>query len=250
LNLKHITRRNNIMGEAVRALGTTLTKGVTVIGELTEINGLELSADTIDVTTLNSSGGYRDFIAGFKDAGEISISGFFYPGDAGQSALITAFESGASDTYTITFPSAMGATWTVTAIVTGISTSATLEDPVTFEGTIKVIGAPSLGTTASGGLTALSLTGAGGSLTPTFANDTYSYTFSGVTATSVTVTATAASHTLKLYIDDVYVQDLTTAVASSAIALAAIGTSKRLTIVSKESGKTPKTYYVTAVKVS
>ena len=46
---------------------------------LTSINGLELSADTIDVTTLDSDGGYREFIGGFKDAGEVSLEGFLNP---------------------------------------------------------------------------------------------------------------------------------------------------------------------------
>ena len=42
-----------------RALGTTLSIGATTpvtVAGLTSINGLELSADTIDATTLNSTG--------------------------------------------------------------------------------------------------------------------------------------------------------------------------------------------------
>ena len=107
---------------ATRALGTTLSKGGTLIAGLTEISGVDMSADTIDVTTLDSTGGYRDFISGFKDAGEIGLSGFFVPGEAGQAALITAFNSGASDTFVITFPTSMGYTWTFTGIITKITT--------------------------------------------------------------------------------------------------------------------------------
>ncbi|WP_336774204.1 phage tail tube protein [Paenibacillus sp. MMO-58] len=233
---------------AKRAVGTKIQIGSNYVAELTSIGGLELSADTIDVTSLDSNGGYREFIGGFKDAGEVSLSGFFNPGDSGQSALYTAFQNGTTDTYTILFAS-LGASWSFNGVVTGFSTSADLEEAVSFEATIKVSGAPSLGLTPSGGLTALSLVGAGGALTPAFANGNYSYTFSGVTATSVTVTATAANHTLTLYIDGVLSQTLTSAAASAAIPVT-LNAGKKLTILATESGKTTKVYEVVVVKTA
>jgi predicted secreted protein len=131
-----------------RALGTVLKIGadpltqITVAG-LTEIGGLELSADTIDVTTLSSQGGYREFIGGFKDAGEVSISGFFESAAGkGQKELYDAFESGDVKDFEIAFPA--DAVWKFKGVVTGISTSAGLEDPVNFSGTIKVSGKPTL----------------------------------------------------------------------------------------------------------
>ena len=143
----------------------------------------------------------------------------------------------------------MGAEWDFNGIVTGFSTGVELEDGISFEATVKVSGKPSLGLTASAGLSALALTGAGGALTPSFAGTTYSYAFSGVTATSVTVTATAASHTLALYIDGVFSQWLTSGSASAAIAMAAIG-SKMLTILAYEAGKTQKVYEIVVVKTA
>jgi len=118
--------------------------GTTVIGELTSIDGLDLSADTIDTTNLSSDGGYREFIGGFKDAGEVSVSGFFAPDDTGQAAFYAAFESGAVQTCKITFPASLGASWDFSAVVTGIHTSADLEDALSFEGTLKVSGKPTL----------------------------------------------------------------------------------------------------------
>ena len=135
---------------ATRSLGTILNAGTQKIGGLTSIGGLELSSDTIDVTTLDSSGGYREFINGFKDAGEITVEGFFLGAkDAGQQALYTLFESGASEEFEIVFPAEAGASWELTGIVTGYSTSADLEDPLAFSGTIKVSGKPTLTTTAA-----------------------------------------------------------------------------------------------------
>lgn len=232
-----------------QSMGTKLKIGANSVAELTSIGGLELSADTIESTNLDSDG-WRTFVQGLKDGGEVSISGYFSPADTnGQKALHTLFESGTLTAFIILFPSAMGAEWDFNGIVTGITTGAELEDGISFEATIKVSGHPSLGVTASTGLSALSLTGTGGTLTPSFSNGTYYYSFSGVTATSVTVTATAASHTLELYVDGVYTQALTSGSASSAISMSAIG-SKKLTILARESGKTTKTYEIVVVKVS
>ena len=134
-----------------RALGTKLQIGkttpVTVAG-LTSINGLELSADTIDATTLNSTGGYREFEAGFKDAGEVSLEGYLESatGD-GQKELFDLFESGNTENFSINFPN--GAKWEFKGIVTGFTTGASLEDLLSFSGTIKVSGCPQL-TVASG----------------------------------------------------------------------------------------------------
>lgn len=88
-----------------RALGTTIQIGANIIAGLTSIAGLELSAETIDITTLSSSGGYREFTGGFKDGGEVGISGHFDAQDTnGQIALYDAFQLGSTNPYTIIFP--------------------------------------------------------------------------------------------------------------------------------------------------
>ncbi|MBW7475950.1 hypothetical protein K0T92_14485 [Paenibacillus oenotherae] len=131
---------------AKRALGTKLKIGTpgTAIGELTSISSPSMSQETIDVTTLDSAGEYREFIGGFKDGGEVSASGFFNPQDAGQAAVYEALEDSAEEDFTIEFPAAMGATWTFKGVVTAYSTSAELEDAISFEITIKVSGKPTL----------------------------------------------------------------------------------------------------------
>ena len=124
------------------AVGTVLKKGTQAIGELTSIGGLNLTADTVDSTTLSSTGGYREFNRGFKDAGEVPISGYFDPTQ--HAGLFADFESGEKASYTIEFPEALGASWMFEAIVTAYSTGAELEDNVSFEATLKVSGKPTL----------------------------------------------------------------------------------------------------------
>lgn len=124
------------------AVGTVLKKGTQTVGELTSIGGLNLTADTIDSTTLSSTGGYREFNGGFKDGGEVSLSGYF---DATEHAgLYAEFESGARTAYTIEFPPSLGAKWEFEAVVTAFSTGAELEDNISFEATLKVSGKPNL----------------------------------------------------------------------------------------------------------
>lgn len=141
------------MGDkAQRSLGTKLNVGKTspvAVAGLTSIGGLDLSADTIDVTTLDSDGGYREFIAGFKDAGEVPVSGYLMPATGkGQKELYDLFESGEVEDFAIVFPAKLKTSWEFKGIVVGFSTSADLEDPLAFEGTIKVSGKPELKVTA------------------------------------------------------------------------------------------------------
>lgn len=134
---------------ATRSLGTILKIGETAsavkVGGLTEIGGIELSSDTLDTTTLDSDGGYKEFIGGFKDAGEVSLSGYLEIDESnGQKKMYDAFEEGTAKDFTIEFPASIGAKWVFKGVVTGFSTGASLEDLISFESTIKVSGKPTL----------------------------------------------------------------------------------------------------------
>lgn len=127
---------------ATRSVGTKLKKGTAAIAGLTSIGGLDLTSDTIDVTTLDSDGGYKEFIGGFKDGGEVPISGFFDP--VSQAGLQTDFEAQTVGDYTIEFPEPITVKWNFKAVVTGFKTSAEVEGAITFEGNLKVSGKPTL----------------------------------------------------------------------------------------------------------
>ena len=124
--------------------GTKFSFGTTEVGSLTSIGGVSASADTIDVSTLDNENGYKEFVAGLKDGGEVSLSGYFDYADAGQKALYAAFESGEAADCVITFPTAMAAKWTFSGVVTAIETGAELEGAISFSCTVKVSGKPTL----------------------------------------------------------------------------------------------------------
>jgi hypothetical protein len=230
---------------ATAAIGTKLKKGTTVIGELTSIGGLSLSADTRETTTLDSPNGYRTYSSGLKDAGEVSLSGYFNPNE--HAGLFNDYESGVVGNYTIEFPIVLGANWIFDAIVTNYETGAELEDSISFEATLKLSGKPTLQLTPSAGISALTVTGTGGTLSPTFNKDVFSYTYNGVTATSVTFLPTAANHDIKYYIDGVLSKTSTSGTAEPFSMT--IGT-KVFKIEVQEPSKSPKTYTITVTKVS
>jgi len=134
---------------ATRALGTKLKKGKTSpkeIGNLTSIGGIEITADTIDVTTLSSDGGYREFIGAFKDAGEVTLEGYFDPeSSSNQAEFQDALDAGTPDDYVIEFPTTPSAKWEFKGVVTGFKVGdAEVDGTITFGATIKVSGKPVL----------------------------------------------------------------------------------------------------------
>ncbi len=139
------------MGKATRALGTKLKKGTTEIGGLTSISGIEITAESIDTTTLDSNGGYRESIAGFKDAGEVALEGYFDEALSSQVDLQTSLDTGVPEDYTIEFPTNPKATWAFKGVVTGFKVGdVDLDGLINFGATIKVSGKPTL-TVGTGG---------------------------------------------------------------------------------------------------
>lgn len=136
------------MPDATRAVGTTISKGTAspvTIGKLTNIGGIEITAETMDTTALDSEGGYREFIQTFKDAGEVPLEGYFVPGDAGQTAMQASLDSGDVEDYKITFPTTPSAEWNFKGVVTAFKVGdIELDGAINFGTTIKVSGKPVL----------------------------------------------------------------------------------------------------------
>jgi predicted secreted protein len=138
------------VSDAIPAMGTTLEilttlpSTYTLIGELTNIGGMSLGADTIEVTNHQSLDGWEEFVAGVKRSGEVSIEGNFVPTDLGQLELIEMINSGAKEVFRITFPFADPYIWSFGGLVTEFTPDAPFDAAATFSGTIKVSGKPSL----------------------------------------------------------------------------------------------------------
>lgn len=131
------------------SVGTQLIVDGTVVGGLKSISGIEISAESFDVTDLGNQDGYREKLPGFKDAGEVGASGFLDGDDEGQDKCYEVLESGDVVPCSIVFPSKIGKTWSFSAGITKFSTSADVDDAVTFEVTLAVSGKPTLADTVT-----------------------------------------------------------------------------------------------------
>jgi predicted secreted protein len=216
------------------AYGTILQiNGTSAIAGLQEIQGLDVKTNTIDVTNLGSSAMFKEFIAGFKEVSDLTVTGFFQPDDTnGQMQMWSLLNSGVKTPFSIVFP--FGVSWNFTAIVTGFKTGAKTEDSVPFDGTLKISGSPALNVTPSSGLSAL--TCSTGALSPTFAGNITEYTVTATTST-ITVTPTATGSIT------VNGQGVTSGAASPAIAIAS-GAITNITISEQDNGKVAKSYVI------
>lgn len=130
---------------ATRAQGTTLKftpAGGTqvVVGKLTSVGEIAPEAEEVDITTLESTGGYREYMQGFRDSGELEITGFHDADDAGQTALRTAFASGASGAFEVKFPDDTAVTFSG-FIKSHTIGSAEVDGAIGFGAAIRISGA-------------------------------------------------------------------------------------------------------------
>jgi len=131
--------------------GTQLKINNKVVGGLTSINGIEVNADTVDLTAMDNTSGYREKAADFKDVGDVTASGFLDGADDGQDECLSLLDSGEAVACQIIFPQKIGKTWSFTASVVRFSTGAELSQGVSFELSLAVTGKPTLAATAPAG---------------------------------------------------------------------------------------------------
>jgi predicted secreted protein len=120
------------------------TETFTAVGEITSIGGPNFSMETIDVTHHTSANGYREWVASFKDSGEVPLEMNFVPSDAGQNpttGLLLDFENRAQRNYQIVWPTTPNKTGSFAAYMTGFSTSAPVDGKLSASATLKITGA-------------------------------------------------------------------------------------------------------------
>ena len=116
------------------------------IAQINSISGPSMSRETVDVTTLDSPGGYRKFIPSLKDAGEISLSMNF---DINTYELMKDdFEDDDLQEYQIVLPDADSTTLRFSGMVTGLPLDIPLDDKITADVTIKISGEAELNPTS------------------------------------------------------------------------------------------------------
>lgn len=123
--------------------GATPTENFTTVAEVKDITPPPFSRDSIEVTNQDSSGGWREFIAGWRDGGELTFEVNWLPTNATQdqnTGLVAQFLDDDNHNYRVILPDAI-ATISFAGHITNIEGDLPLEDAGTASVTIKVSGA-------------------------------------------------------------------------------------------------------------
>lgn len=131
------------MSSATSGKGTLLKREGTTIAEVRSISGPSMSAETIDVTNMDS-GGWREFITSLKDGGEVSFDCNFLPAAATHVALMQDFVDSVISEYSLVWTDSGTSTWTFDGLVTSFQPNAAIDDALTASVTIKMSGAPTI----------------------------------------------------------------------------------------------------------
>lgn len=121
----------------------------TTIAEIKQIQGPKSKADTFDATNMgsptNSGGtaGFREFIAGLIDAGEVQITGN-YTSVASQDSLRTTHWNGTLRNFQLVVPLAVPETWSFAAVVTSLDITLPHDGLMAFAATLKMSGVPTI----------------------------------------------------------------------------------------------------------
>lgn len=142
------------MTSAISAFGTLLKIGdaatpevFTTIAEVTSIGGPKLAQDTIDVTSHSSTSGWREFIGGLLDGGEVTLTVNFVVTGATHSytsGLIHDMVNRTKRNFQLVFPDTGSTTWTFAALVATFEPTEPIDGALTASVTLRVSGVPTL----------------------------------------------------------------------------------------------------------
>lgn len=108
------------------------------LAEITSISGPSMTRDFIDVTSLDSTDGYREFIGGFRDGGTVSLTMNFTR--TTYDLMRTDFENDDAQYYEIVLNDNDATSFEFKGFVTELPLEVSTDDKVTANVTIKVDG--------------------------------------------------------------------------------------------------------------
>lgn len=113
------------------------------IGEVQEISGIELSAETTENTPYGSDqSDYRGYEYGLKDGGEISVTIRYDSSNTKAQALADAYHNSTKPKIALKFPSNIGKQFEATVLVTNVGIPMEKGNQTDRTFTLKVDGAP------------------------------------------------------------------------------------------------------------
>ncbi len=117
----------------------------TTLAEVKNVTPPAMSRDAPEVTHEQSPNGWREFIGGLKDGGEISLEMNFIPNGSGAAAMMAEWSllnGSAAKNRRIQFPD--GSYFSCAAILTAFEPDGPIDEAMTASATFKVSGEPVL----------------------------------------------------------------------------------------------------------
>ncbi len=130
---------NAVSGVSTQFQRWSTTSGLWVnVAEVNSITGPGKTRNTIDVTSLDSTGGYKEFIAGFRDGGTVALSMNFTR--ASYDLMDDDFESDVLQNYEIVLPDSQKTSFEFQGLVTELGLAVPMDDKITSDVSIKISG--------------------------------------------------------------------------------------------------------------
>ena len=132
------------MSNAISGMGTKFYRWSSgsslwvAIAEITSISGPGMSRETIEVTALDTTGGYREFIGGLREGGDVTLSMNF--SRATYEAMKDDFEDDDNQSYAIVLPDDDRTTLEFEGLVMEVPLGIETGDKISADVTIKVSG--------------------------------------------------------------------------------------------------------------
>ncbi len=127
-------------GHATLLSNTNFTTLLNIIS----IAGPNQTRDSIDISTMDSSAKWREFIPGMLDAGELTFElnydGAADAGFGGRANTFNAAFTNPASTWTVQFPDA--STWACSGFMTALGHAIPFDDKITQSATVKFTGVP------------------------------------------------------------------------------------------------------------
>jgi len=114
------------------------------VAEVRDMTAPSFQRDTIEVTNQDSSGGFREFIAGWRDAGEVTLELNWLPGNATHdesTGLLSHYLDDEVRNYKLILPDTV-LTIAFAGVITDFPPDLALESQGTVSVTIKITGEP------------------------------------------------------------------------------------------------------------
>lgn len=112
----------------------------TAAAEILTISGPDISAEEIDVTSLDSTGGYKEYITGLRDGGQVTLEMNWISGNAQQGLLRDRVDDDTRFTYRIKWPDSPQTIATFAAVVSSFSMNTEAGSAITASVALRISG--------------------------------------------------------------------------------------------------------------